>query len=228
MKDILIIEDNQELGGLIRDFLVKEGFTVIHVETAEEGIELLKNEVYKLLLLDVCLPGKNGFEALEEIRKIMSLPVLMMSAQTDDQSKILGMEIGADDYIDKPFSIPVLSSKIKALIRRSYSVEQDKTVIQSHNITVDISSRTVTKNGNPVLLRGKEFDILVYLMKNEGRVVDKETLFNAVWGQDCYSELSSLNVHIRWIREKLEDNPNEPTLIHTIWKAGYKFSGDKE
>ena len=228
MKDILIIEDNQELGGLIRDFLVKEGFTVMHVETAEEGIELLKNEVYKLLLLDVCLPGKNGFEALEEIRKIMSLPVLMMSAQTDDQSKILGMEIGADDYIDKPFSIPVLSSKIKALIRRSYSVEQDKTVIQSHNITVDISSRTVIKNGNPVLLRGKEFDILVYLMKNEGRVVDKETLFNAVWGQDCYSELSSLNVHIRWIREKLEDNPNEPTLIHTIWKAGYKFSGDKE
>ena len=228
MKDSLIIEDNQELGGLIRDFLVKEGFTVMHVETAEEGIELLKNEVYKLLLLDVCLPGKNGFEALEEIRKIMSLPVLMMSAQTDDQSKILGMEIGADDYIDKPFSIPVLCSKIKALIRRSYSVEQDKTVIQSHNITVDISSRTVTKNGNPVLLRGKEFDILVYLMKNEGRVVDKETLFNAVWGQDCYSELSSLNVHIRWIREKLEDNPNEPTLIHTIWKAGYKFGGDKE
>ena len=228
MKDILIIEDNQELGGLIRDFLVKEGFTVMHVESAEEGIELLKNEVYKLLLLDVCLPGKNGFEALEEIRKIMSLPVLMMSAQTDDQSKILGMEIGADDYIDKPFSIPVLSSKIKALIRRSYSVEQDKTVIQSHNITVDISSRTVTKNGNPVLLRGKEFDILVYLMKNEGRVVDKEALFNAVWGQDCYSELSSLNVHIRWIREKLEDNPNEPTRIHTIWKAGYKFGGDKE
>ena len=198
----------------------------MHVETAEEGIELLKNEVYKLLLLDVCLPGKNGFEALEEIRKIMSLPVLMMSAQTDDQSKILGMEIGADDYIDKPFSIPVLSSKIKALIRRSYSVEQDKTVIQSHNITVDVNSRTVTKNGNPVLLRGKEFDILVYLMKNEGRVVDKETLFNAVWGQDCYSELSSLNVHIRWIREKLEDNPNEPTFIHTIWKAGYKFGRD--
>lgn len=228
MKDILIIEDNQELGGLIRDFLVKEGFTVMHVETAEEGIELLKNEVYKLLLLDVCLPGKNGFEALEEIRKIMSLPVLMMSAQTDDQSKILGMEIGADDYIDKPFSIPVLSSKIKALIRRSYSVEQDKTILQSHNITVDISSRTVTKNGNPVLLRGKEFDILVHLIKNVGRVVDKETLFNAVWGQDCYSELSSLNVHIRWIREKLEDNPNEPTLIHTIWKAGYKFGGDTE
>ena len=228
MKDILIIEDNQELGGLIRDFLVKEGFTVTHVETAEEGIELLKNEVYKLLLLDVCLPGKNGFEALEEIRKIMSLPVLMMSAQTDDQSKILGMEIGADDYIDKPFSIPVLSSKIKALIRRSYSIEQEKTVFQSHNITVDVSSRTVTKNGNAVLLRGKEFDILVYLMKNEGRVVDKETLFNAVWGQDCYSELSSLNVHIRWIREKLEDNPNEPSLIHTIWKAGYKFGGHKE
>ena len=226
MKDILIIEDNQELGGLVKDFLINEGFTVEHVESAEEGIELLKNEVYRLLLLDLCLPGKNGFEALEEIRKILSLPVLMMSAQTDDQSKILGMEIGADDYIDKPFSIPVLCSKIKALIRRSYNTSDEKTVLESHGIKIDLASRTVTKKGVTVNTRGKEFDILVYLMKNEGTVVDKETLFNSVWGEDCYSELSSLNVHIRWLREKLEDNPNEPKLIHTIWKAGYKFGGE--
>ena len=226
MKDILIIEDNQELGGLVKDFLINEGFTVELVETAEEGIELLKNEVYRLLLLDVCLPGKNGFEALEEIRKILSLPVLMMSAQTDDQSKILGMEIGADDYIDKPFSIPVLCSKIKALMRRSYNTGEEKTVLESHGIKVDLASRTVTKKGAIVNTRGKEFEILVYLMKNEGIVVDKESLFNAVWGEDCFSELSSLNVHIRWLREKLEDNPNEPKLIHTIWKAGYKFGGE--
>ena len=223
MKDILIIEDNQELGGLVKDFLINEGFTVELVESAEEGIELLKNEVYRLLLLDVYLPGKNGFEALEEIRKILSLPVLMMSAQTDDQSKILGMEIGADDYIDKPFSIPVLCSKIKALIRRSYNTSDEKTVLESHGIKIDLTSRTVTKKGVTVNTRGKEFDILVYLMKNEGRVVDKETLFNAVWGEDCFSELSSLSVYISWLRDKIEDDPKNPKYIKTVYKIGYTF-----
>ncbi len=226
MKDILIVEDNQELGTLLKDFLIKEGFSVELTATAEVGIESLKSEVYKLLLLDVCLPGINGFEALEEIRKILSLPVLMMSAQTDDQSKILGMEIGADDYIDKPFSIPVLSSKIKALIRRSYNTVDEKTVLESCGIRVDLSSRTVTKNGNTVKITGKEYEILVYLMKNEGKVVDKDVLFNAVWGEDCYSEIASLNVYVRWLREKIEDNPKEPKLIQTIWKAGFKFGGE--
>ena len=226
MKDILIVEDNQELGTLIRDFLIKEGFTVELTDTAESGIEKLKSEVFKLLLLDVCLPGINGFEALEEIRKVLSLPVLMMSAQTDDQSKILGMEIGADDYIDKPFSIPVLSSKIKALIRRSYNTVDEQTVLESCGIHVDLSSRIVTKNGKVVKITGKEYEILVYLMKNEGKVVDKDVLFNAVWGEDCYSEIASLNVYVRWLREKIEDNPKEPKLIQTIWKAGFKFGGE--
>lgn len=227
MKDILIIEDNTELGTLIKDFLIKEGFSVELSDTAEKGIENLKSEAYRLLLLDVCLPGINGFQALEEIRKILSLPVLMMSAQTDDQSKILGLEIGADDYIDKPFSIPVLSSKIKALIRRSYSTVEEKSVLESSGIKVDLSSRTVTKNGTALKVTGKEYEILVYLMKNEGKVVDKDTLFNSVWGEDCYSEISSLNVYIRWLREKIEDDSKNPKLIRTVWKVGYKFGGEE-
>ena len=118
MKDILIIEDNQELGALIRDFLVRDGFTVEWKESAEEGLESIKETSFKVLLLDIMLPGMDGYEALQEIRKTKNMPVLMMSAKTDDQSKILGLDVGADDYIEKPFSFPVLSSKIKALIRK--------------------------------------------------------------------------------------------------------------
>ncbi|HQL05967.1 MAG TPA: response regulator transcription factor [Treponemataceae bacterium] len=223
MKDILIVEDNQELGTLIKDFLIKEGFSVVLENTAEKALDNLKKENFSLLLLDVCLPGKNGFEALEEIRKVLSLPVLMMSAQADDQSKILGMEIGADDYLAKPFSIPVLSSKIKALIRRTYNTVDEKNILESKGLKVDLSSRIVLKNGTIIKVTGKEFEILVYLMKHEGKVVNKETLFDAVWGEDCYSELSSLNVYVRWLREKIEDDPKNPALIHTIWKAGFKF-----
>lgn len=227
MKDILIVEDNQELGTLIKDFLIKEGFSVVLENTAEKALDNLKKENFSLLLLDVCLPGKNGFEALEEIRKVLSLPVLMMSAQADDQSKILGMEIGADDYLAKPFSIPVLCSKIKALIRRTYNTVDEKNILESKGLKVDLSSRIVLKNGTIIKVTGKEFEILVYLMKHEGKVVNKETLFDAVWGEDCYSELSSLNVYVRWLREKIEDDPNNPALIHTIWKAGFKFGGEE-
>ena len=146
MTDILIIEDNEELGSLISDFLRREGWSVILRGSAEEGMEYLENEVVRLLLLDVMLPGKDGFEALSEIRKTRNMPVMIMSAKTDDESKILGVEIGADDYVEKSVSIPVLTSKIKALMRRSYDVAEDKQILSAGEITVDVGARTVYKN----------------------------------------------------------------------------------
>lgn len=223
MTDILIIEDHVELGQLIADFLKKEGWTIKLAYSAEQGMELLNSEPFKLLLLDVMLPGKDGFEALSEIRKSRSLPVLMMSAKTDDESKILGMEIGADDYVDKPFSIPVLTSKIKALMRRSYEAPSDRQILSSHGITVDIGARRVYKNECPLDVKGKEVDLLVYLMTHQGRAMRKEDIFNSVWGPDCFSELSSLGVYISWLREKIEDDPRSPKLIKTVYKVGYQF-----
>jgi len=223
MTDILIIEDNEELGGLIADFLKKEGWTVRRALSAESGLLALEEESFKLLLLDVMLPGKNGFEALGEIRKSKNVPVLMMSAKTDDDSKILGMEIGADDYVDKPFSIPVLTSKIKALMRRSYDIGEEKEILSAEGITVDLGARKVYKNDRLIDVKGKEFDLLAYLMQHRGKALSKEAIFNQVWGESCFSELSSLGVYVSWLREKIEDNPREPKLIKTVYKVGYQF-----
>lgn len=223
MTDILIIEDNEELGGLISDFLKREGWSVKLCPTAEEGLEVLGQDSFKLLLLDIMLPGKDGFEALAEIRKDRNMPVIIMSSKTDDESKILGMDIGADDYVEKSVSIPVLTSKIKALMRRSYETAEDKQILSAQGITVDVGARKVYKNDELVDIKGKEFDLLVYLMQRRGQALRKETIFNAVWGESCFSELSSLSVYISWLRDKIEDDPKNPKLIKTVYKIGYTF-----
>lgn len=220
--DILLVEDNEELGQLIFDFVTNSGFTAEWVRSSEDAFKKISEDSFKLILLDVMLPGQDGFTALSKIRKDHNMPVLMMSARTDDDSKILGMETGADDYIAKPFSIPVLLSKIKALMRRAYGEDMDRTLTYE-DIKVDIKGRTVTKGGTPVDIKGKEFDILVYLMQNRGKVVDKNELFDQVWGYYSDTEMNSLNVYIRWLREKLETDPKEPHYIKTVWRVGYKF-----
>ena len=228
MTDILVIEDNEELGALISDFLRHEGYSVEWRKDAETGLESLRTAACKLLLLDVMLPGMDGYEALQEIRQSQKLPVLMMSARTDDQSKILGLELGADDYIDKPFSVSVLGLKIKALMRRAYDMAEDRQLLTYQNITMDMTTRTVFKDGKEISITGKEFDLLEYLMKHPEQVIRKEKLFDEVWGFDCFSEQGSLNVHIRWLREKLEEDVKNPKLIQTVWGVGYKFGGTKE
>lgn len=225
MTDILIIEDNKELGTLICDFLRRDGFSVEWKENAEEGLECVERAAYKMLLLDVMLPGMDGYEAIQVIRKKHNIPILMMSAKTDDQSKILGLDVGADDYLDKPFSFPVLSSKVKAILRRNYEMTEEKKLLVYQNITIDVAARKVTKNGKEIPVTGKEYDILCYFMEHPEQVIHKETLFNAVWGCDCFSEMNTLNVYVRWLREKLEDDPKKPTLIQTVWKIGYRFGG---
>lgn len=223
MTDILIIEDNAELGNLIADFLRREGWSVTLSGSAEEGLAFLEKETCKLLLLDIMLPGKDGFTALAEIRKTRNMPVMIMSAKSDDESKILGIEIGADDYVEKSVSIPVLTSKIRALMRRSYEVAEDKQLLSYGEITVNIGARIVYKKGLQIELNGKEFDLLVYLMKNRGKALGKEMIFNAVWGEACYSEMSSLSVYISWLRDKIEDDPRKPEYIKTVYMIGYQF-----
>lgn len=220
--DILLVEDNEELGQLIFDFVTNSGFTAEWVKSSENALKRISEESFRIILLDVMLPGQDGFAALSKIRKEHNMPVLMMSARTDDDSKILGMETGADDYIAKPFSVPVLLSKIKALMRRAYGEDIDRTLTYE-DIKVDIKGRTVTRKDIPVDIKGKEFDILVYLMQNKGKVVGKNELFDSVWGYYSDTEMSSLNVYIRWLREKIEDDPKEPHYIKTVWRVGYKF-----
>ena len=226
MTDILIVEDNEDLGALIRDFLVRDGFTVTWKTTGEDGLSALKEDKYRLMLLDVMLPGFDGYETLRILRKDLGLPVIMMSAKNDDQSKILGLDVGADDYIEKPFSFPVLSSKIKAILRRNYDASEERKELSYKDIKVDLDDMTVRKGDKVIPVNGKELDILIYFLKNPEKVIHKEVLFNAVWGTDCISEMSTLTVYIRWLREKLEDDPKNPEYIHTVWRVGYKFGGE--
>lgn len=226
MTDILIIDDNEELAGLISDFLIREGYSVRRAASAEEGLTLLEKEPFRLLLLDLMLPGKSGYDALGEIRRSRNIPVIMMSARNDDESKILGMDIGADDFVDKPFSIPVLTSKIKAVMRRTYDTAE-KDILSVCGITADVGARRVYKNGAEIPVKGKEFDLLVYLMEHKGQTLEREKIFNAVWGADCFSELSSLSVYISWLKAKIEDDPKNPTLINTVYKVGYRFGDDR-
>lgn len=222
MNSILIIEDNEQLGSLVRDFLNKEGYDSVLETTAETALKKMEDKSFELVLLDVMLPGIDGFSMCEKIREKSSIPILMMSAKTDDESKLRGYAGGADDYIEKPFSIPVLVAKVGALMKRR-NIDASNEVIKSNGITLNIKSRIVTKNDVPIALNVKEFDVLYYLMKNKGQVISKEKLFDEVWGNDCVSEYITLNVHIRWLREKLEEDSKNPKLIQTVWRVGYKF-----
>lgn len=229
--EILLIEDNEELGSLIRDFLKKEGFEVCWEKSSEEGLNQLEMNYFKLVLLDVMLPGMDGFETCSIIRKTSNIPILMMSAKNDEGSKLMGYDCGADDYVDKPIAIPILVAKMKALIKRSQiaSKEEKKShqTLEGMGITLDLQARTVTKAGKLIAVNGKEFELLSELMRHKGEVIPKDKLFDAVWGADCFSEAATLNVHIRWLREKLEEDSKNPRIIQTVWGVGYKF-GDSD
>ena len=227
MTDILIVEDNSELGTLIRDLLSREGYSVELLENGEMAILRLKEEDYKLMLLDVMLPGLDGFETLRLLRKEQDIPVLMMSAKDDDDSKILGLDIGADDYIGKPFYFPFLLSKVKAILRRNYpDSSEDNKIIKYKDLSVDLNTMTVHMGDQLLQIGGKELEILIYFLKHPEKVIPKETLFDAVWGSDCDSDVSTLTVYIKWLREKLGDDPKDPKYIHTVWRVGYRFGGD--
>lgn len=228
MTDILIIEDDPEMGALVRDFMIKEGFSAKLCADAETALVLLEGEDFRTILLDIMLPGMNGFETCSAIRNIKSgVPILMMSALTDEDSKLLGYETGADDYIDKPFSVRVLTAKIRALMKRGNSEKNNGSILSSCGIELDTAARRVTTDGKEIKLTVKEFELLQYLMQHEGEAVSKEELFNAVWGFDCFTEQSTVSVHIRWLREKIEKDSNSPEIIKTVWKIGYKFGESK-
>ncbi len=223
MVDILLIEDNEELGTLLCDFLRRDGFTVFHAKTGEEGLLFCSQEKTKLVLLDIMLPGLDGFSVCGTIRENANIPIIIISARSDKEDKIRGLRFGADDYIEKPFDIDVLLAKIHAVLRRNYDMFEKGVLLSDGNLTLDVDANQAWLDREPIELTNKEFLLLTIFLRNKGKVLRKEQLFDMVWGEDSISEPSTLTVHISMLREKIEADPKKPVRIRTRWGVGYKY-----
>ena len=227
MKTILIIEDDKSIAELQRDYLEIEGFLVELALTGEEGLnKALNDDQVDLILLDLMLPGVDGFHICKTVRDKKDIPILMVSAKKEDIDKIRGLGLGADDYIVKPFSPSELVARVKAHIsryERLISKEPQKAMVSYRGLSMDIESRRVYVNNREVMLTVKEFDLLLFLAMHPDHVLSKEQLFEQIWGLDSFGDISTVTVHIRKIREKIELDASQPQYIETIWGAGYRF-----
>lgn len=220
-KQILIIDDDEDLSFIISDMLEDYGYQVTCAKTSEQAFELLTENTYHLILLDINLPDSTGFEICKELRRVSTVPVIFASARTSETDRITGFDIGGDDYLPKPYSMKELLSRVNALIRRTYGFHEEEKIVQFGGVTVNITARTVIRNGEPVSLSLREFDLLAYLCEYKNTAIPKERLMSEVWGAFSNAEPSTLTVHIRWLREKLEENPAKPEYIKTVFKVGY-------
>ncbi len=219
MTDILIVEDDRELASLLTDFLRAEGYTVTAVESGERALELFEKYGARLVVLDINLPNMNGFAVCSKLRENADTPILIVSARTGKEDKLSGLDLGADDYIEKPYDIDILIAKIKGIFKRRYQREE----ISADGVTLDLVKRTAVIDGEPVELPAKEFDLLALLIENQGKALKKEYLFSTVWGSDSDSELQTLHVHINRLRQKLGDDPKNAKRLLTVWGVGYKY-----
>ena len=224
-KRILIVDDEKELSAIISEMLNGCGYCAECAESAEQAYELLSLKKYHMILLDINLPDSTGFEICKELRSVSQVPVIFASARTSEDDRITGFDIGGDDFIPKPYSMKELLSRINALMRRVYGRNED--VLTFGDVSVNTSARTVFKNGKKIELAQREFDLLVVLCRNKNTAITKERLLSEVWGAFSEVEPSTLTVHIRWLREKLEDDPASPEYIKTVWRLGYMLEDNK-
>lgn len=219
MLDILIVEDNKEIAALLCDFLRKENYTVSVANTGETAIDLFEKYGAKLILLDIMLPGMDGFAICSKIREKSNTHILIASAKTEKSDKLKGLNLGADDYIEKPYDIDILIAKIKGIFKRKYAQEE----MTEGNLRLNTVKQELYVEGRSVNLTEKEYELLKLLMENKNVTLKKEYLFNTVWGSDSDSEFQTLTVHIKRLREKIEAEPKKPSHIITEWGVGYRF-----
>ena len=219
MVDILIVEDNKDLANLLCDFLRAENYIVSVTDSGEKALHLYEKYGARLIVLDIMLPGMDGFAVCQKLREQSNTPILIVSARTQKEEKLTGLTLGADDYIEKPYDIDIMLAKIKGIFKRRYAMDE----LVDGNIRVNKISRMVYKNDLPVDMTAKEFDLLVLLMENKGRTLNKEYIFNQIWGSDSFSEQQTLTVHIKWLRQKIEEDSKNPKKIVTAWGVGYQY-----
>lgn len=219
MVDILIVEDNKEISSLLKDFLVKENYIVSVAETGEKALSLYEKYGARLILLDIMLPGIDGFNICSKIREGSNTPIIILSAKIGKEDKLNGIILGADDYIEKPVDIDILMAKIKGIFKRRYDIDK----IVEGNLILNTVKQQLTVGKEEYELTTKECGLLKILIENKNTTLKKEYLFNTIWGSDSDTEFQSLTVHVKWLREKIEEDPKNPKHIITVWGVGYRF-----
>ena len=223
---ILVVDDDALLVKGIRFNLKSEGYDVITGSNGQEAVEMAQKEQPDLIVLDVMMPVMDGLTACSKIREFSDVPIILLTAKVEDMDKLIGFDHGADDYLTKPFNILELKARIRALLRRAGSAEKKQTGnrLTAGNITLDLDARNAYKGEELVMLTAKEFDVVEFLMRNAGRVYSREALLDTIWAYEYRSDIRTVDVHIRRLREKLEENPAQPQHILTKWGVGYYFS----
>lgn len=222
-KKVLVVDDEKLIVKGIRFSLEQDGMQVDCAYDGQEALELAKAGDYDVVLLDVMLPKLDGYAVCQMIREFSDMPIIMLTAKDADMDKILGLEYGADDYITKPFNILEVKARIKALLRRSGKKEEESKTASYGELSIDCGSRRVFISGKEVNLTAKEFDVLELLIFNPNKVYSRDALLTLVWGRDYPGDARTVDVHIRRLREKIEQNPSEPKYVHTKWGVGYYF-----
>lgn len=225
-KKVLVVDDEKLIVKGIRFSLEQDGMEVDCAYDGEEALEYARANAYDIILLDIMLPKLTGFEVCQMIREFSNVPIVMLTAKGDDMDKILGLEYGADDYITKPFNILEVKARIKAIMRRARTkppVNEEPHVIEKGDMKIDCESRRIYIENREVNLTAKEFDVLELLALNPNKVYSRENLLNLVWGKDYPGDVRTVDVHIRRLREKIEQSPSEPKYVHTKWGVGYYF-----
>lgn len=225
---VMIVEDDRNLLDALKYNLNKEGYDVVTAVNGAEALEIARREKPDLIVLDIMLPKVSGFEVCRILRKEMIVPILMLTAKADETDKIVGLEIGADDYVTKPFSMRELLARIRAMLRRAKMSETplpDKKLLRIGDIEIDIGRHRASLRESVLELTPKEFDLLAFLSRNKGLVFSREQLLEKVWGYDYTGDTRTVDVHVRWLRQKIEADPGNPSYLITVWGTGYKLEG---
>ncbi len=231
MYNILVCDDDKEIVKAIEIYLAKEGYNVFKAYDGNECLEILQKNKVQLVILDIMMPKKDGIETINEIRKKYSIPVIMLSAKSEDEDKIKGLDMGADDYVTKPFNPQELIARVNSLLRRytklgSAVEEEEENIFRVGDLEIDDNLKQVKINEQEIKLTPTEYKILKFLTENKGKVYSINQIYENIWAEDCYGAENIIAVHIRHIREKIEINPKEPKYLKVIWGVGYKIEKD--
>jgi DNA-binding response OmpR family regulator len=226
MKKVLVVDDEPTLVATLRYNLEREGYQVVTAADGDSGVSLARSDRPDLVILDLMLPMIDGFEVCRLLRREMAVPILMLTAKGDEVDKVVGLELGADDYVTKPFSMRELLARVRALLRRAETAPAvDSDLLTVGDLQVDLRRREASRAGRALPLKPKEYELLLFFLRNRGRAFTRDQLLNQIWGYDFAGDTRTVDVHVRWLRQKIEEEPAKPTRLITIRGVGYRFDG---